>query len=68
MLSLCHYGQTREHYSFTWRKFVSRNYWGYRIDKRNIQFFRKKLEQGRLHQGWGKKPEQALTNPDLRMV
>lgn len=44
---------------------MSRNYWGYRIDKLNIEFFRNKLEQGRLHQGWGKKPEQALTNPDL---
>jgi hypothetical protein len=44
---------------------VSRNYWGYRIDKRNIIFFRQKLEQGRLHQGWGKYPEQELTNPDL---
>ncbi|TLP60057.1 MULTISPECIES: hypothetical protein [Pseudomonas] len=44
---------------------MSRNYWGYRIDKRNIEFFRKKLDQGRLHQGWGKIPEQDLTNPDL---
>ncbi|MGH8422620.1 MAG: hypothetical protein ACRER3_09755, partial [Pseudomonas fluorescens] len=44
---------------------MSRKYWGYRIDKRNIMFFRQKLEQGRLHQGWGKYPDQELTNPHL---
>ncbi|OWP72942.1 hypothetical protein [Pseudomonas sp. K2I15] len=44
---------------------MSRNYWGFRIDKRNIMFFRQQLEHGRLHQGWGKHPEQELTNPHL---
>ena len=28
-------------------------YWGYRIDKTDIPFFRAELEQGRLRQGWG---------------
>ena len=44
---------------------MSRNYWGYRIDKRRIDFFRQKLEEHRLHQGWGKTPEQDLRNPEL---
>lgn len=44
---------------------MPKNYWGYRIDKRNIAFFRQKLEQHRLHQGWGRNPEQVLTNPNL---
>lgn len=44
---------------------MSRSYWGYRIDKRNIAFFRQKLAKGRLHQGWGETPDQELTHPDL---
>lgn len=28
-------------------------YWGYRINKALISFFREELEQGRLRQGWG---------------
>lgn len=29
------------------------NYWGYRIDTREIEFFTDELNQGRLRQGWG---------------
>ncbi len=37
-------------------------YWGYRIDKWKIDFFRDELKQGRLRQGWGYKPGQDLRN------
>ena len=30
-----------------------KNYWGYRIDVKNQDFFFKELEQGRLRQGCG---------------
>ncbi len=30
---------------------MTRNYWGYRINKNKIDFFRSELEQGRLRQG-----------------
>lgn len=38
------------------------HYWGYRIDKTDIPFFRAELEQGRLRQGWGG-PGQDLRDP-----
>ncbi len=41
---------------------MARNYWGYRIDTDNIDFFRSELEQGRLRQGWGWDEKQCLTN------
>ena len=37
-------------------------YWGYRIDKDEIEFFRTELEQGRLRQGWGYDQGQDLRN------
>ena len=30
-----------------------KNYWGYRIDKSKISFFKNELNEGRLRQGWG---------------
>lgn len=44
---------------------MARNYWGYRINKNKIDFFRSELEQGRLRQGWGWDEKQCLT--DLKM-
>ncbi|GLQ32004.1 hypothetical protein [Litoribrevibacter albus] len=41
---------------------MTRNYWGYRINKNKIDFFRSELEQGRLRQGWGWDEKQCLTN------
>ena len=38
------------------------SYWGYRIDKNNISFLRNELDQGRLRQGWGWRPDQDLRN------
>jgi len=32
---------------------MAKNYYGYRIDIRNIKFFNNELEKGRLRQGWG---------------
>ncbi|EON88730.1 hypothetical protein [Plesiomonas shigelloides] len=44
---------------------MTRNYWGYRIDTNNIDFFRRELENGILRQGWGWDSEQDLR--DLKM-
>ena len=44
---------------------MTRNYWGYRIDTDNIDFFRRELERGVLRQGWGWDKEQDLR--DLKM-
>lgn len=40
-------------------------YWGYRINKALISFFRAELEQGRLRQGWGG-PGQDLRGSTLK--
>ncbi len=40
---------------------MSRNYWGYRVDKTRINFFRQELADGRLRQGWGWDEGQNLT-------
>ena len=37
--------------------------WGYRIDKNSQQYFAQELAAGRLRQGWGYLPEQALPEP-----
>ena len=39
-----------------------KNYWGYRIDIKNQDFFFKELQQGRLRQGWGYAENQKLPN------
>lgn len=39
-----------------------KNYWGYRIDVKNQDFFFKELQQGRLWQGWGYAENQKLPN------
>ena len=44
---------------------MARNYWGYRINKNKIDFFRSELEQGRLRQGWGWDPKQCLNNLEM---
>ena len=41
-----------------------KNYWGYRIDVKNQDFFFKELEQGRLRQSWGYAENQKL--PDTK--
>ena len=41
-----------------------KNYWGYRIDVKNQDFFFKELEQGCLRQGWGYAENQKL--PDTK--
>lgn len=41
---------------------MSKNYWGYRIDTNEIDFFRKELERGILRQGWGWNEKQDLRN------
>lgn len=41
-----------------------KNYWGYRIDVKNQDFFFKELEQERLRQGWGYAENQKL--PDTK--
>ena len=41
-----------------------KNYWGYRIDVKNQDFFFKESEQGRLRQGWGYDKNQEL--PDTK--
>ena len=43
---------------------MGKNYWGYRIDVKNQDFFFKELEQGRLRQGWGYDKNQEL--PDTK--
>ena len=43
---------------------MEKNYWGYRIDVKNQNFFFKELEQGRLRQGWGYDKNQEL--PDTK--
>lgn len=49
------------HHQLTQGKFMSRHYWGYRIDvKLVIAFFRNELENGRLRQGWGWDDRQNL--------
>ncbi|MDR1584090.1 MAG: hypothetical protein LBS55_12710 [Prevotellaceae bacterium] len=40
----------------------TKNYWGYRINKNEIDFFAAELEAGRLRQGWGWDEEQDLLN------
>lgn len=37
------------------------NYWGYRIDTRNRNYFWKEIENGRLRQGWGYEKTHDLT-------
>ncbi|HFQ5395796.1 TPA: hypothetical protein ACGUP1_004650, partial [Vibrio vulnificus] len=44
---------------------MTRNYWGYRINKNKIDFFRSELEQGRLRQGWGWDSKQCLTRLEM---
>lgn len=44
---------------------MSRNYWGYRINKELIPFFTAELDQGRLRQGWGWDPKQDLRNLEV---
>lgn len=44
------------------RKMKNKNYWGYRVDKKNISFFKEELEQGRLRIGWGWLEGQDLKN------
>jgi hypothetical protein len=39
-----------------------KNYWGYRIDIRSIDFFKSELLEGRLRQGWGYNEGQDLAN------
>jgi hypothetical protein len=39
---------------------IGKNYWGYRIDVKNQDFFFKELQQGRLRQGWGYAENQKL--------
>ena len=39
-----------------------KNYWGYRIDVKNQDFFFKELKQKRLRQGWGYAENQKLPN------
>ncbi len=39
-----------------------RNYWGYRIDTRAIDFFASELDEKRLRQGWGWDERQDLSN------
>jgi hypothetical protein len=39
---------------------MGRNYWGYRIDTNQIDFFRRELERGVLRQGWGWDEDQDL--------
>ena len=41
---------------------MAKNFWGYRIDRNNIDFFRKELEEERLRQGWGYNEGQNLKN------
>ncbi len=38
------------------------NYWCYRVDKNNLEFFRHELYEGRLRQGWGWDEGQDLRN------
>ncbi len=41
----------------------NKNYWGYRIDRNHIPFFRDELQEyGRLRQGWGWHNGQDLKN------
>ncbi len=37
------------------------NYWGYRIDTRNREYFYKEIQKGNLRQGWGFNKSQDLT-------
>lgn len=39
---------------------MAKNFWGYRIDTNNIDFFRNELEEKRLRQGWGYNEGQDL--------
>ena len=41
---------------------MEKNYWGYRIDVKNQDFFFKELKQKRLRQGWGYAENQKLPN------
>ena len=41
------------------------HYWGYRIRNDIAEYFFSELEQGRLRQGWGYKPEHDLRNGDV---
>lgn len=40
----------------------TKNYWCYRINTKEIEYFRKELHQGRLRQGWGWDDKQDLRN------
>ena len=44
---------------------MTRRYWCYRIDTRNISFFRDELEQCRLRQGWGFHEGHSLLEPKV---
>jgi hypothetical protein len=44
---------------------MERNYWGYRIDTREISYFYQELLAGRLRQGWGWDERQDLRNFQL---
>ncbi len=44
-----------------------RNYWGYRINKNEIDYFRKELNEGRLRQGWGLDKGQDLRNQTVNL-
>ena len=39
---------------------MTKNYWAYRIDKSNPDFFNQELQKGRLRQGWGYEEGQNL--------
>jgi len=41
---------------------MGKHFWGYRIDTREIDFFRKELQENRLRQGWGYDKGQDLRN------
>lgn len=41
---------------------LERNYWGYRVDKDKLEYFKKELDNGRLRQGWGYLEGQNLNN------
>jgi len=43
----------------------TRNYWGYRIDITNVEYFWNELLNGRLRQGWGWLGDQDLRNPNI---
>ena len=44
---------------------ASRNYWCYRIDTNNINYFKDQLHNGKLRQGWGWDQRQDLRNFEM---